>query len=98
MNKERTRRGGWGRAVCRGPARALRGESLDFWFEHAPGTRLMNEYGPTETVVGCSTYEPGPSTRGTVSIGRPMANVHMIVLGRWLELVPLGAGGGVCIG
>jgi amino acid adenylation domain-containing protein len=77
---------------------SLRGESLDFWFEHAPGTRLMNEYGPTETVVGCSTYEPGPSTRGTVSIGRPMANVHMVVLGRWLELVPLGAIGELYIG
>jgi non-ribosomal peptide synthetase component F len=31
----------------------LTAESLRFWRTHAPGTRLINEYGPTETVVGC---------------------------------------------
>ena len=33
------------------------GEHLAFWQHHAPGTRLINEYGPTETVVGCCVYE-----------------------------------------
>ena len=37
------------------------GESLNElrvsrWRRHAPQTRLMNEYGPTETVVGCTVY------------------------------------------
>ena len=36
---------------------ALRGEQLSFWQTHAPTTRLINEYGPTETVVGCCVYE-----------------------------------------
>jgi non-ribosomal peptide synthetase component F len=31
----------------------LLAESLRLWREHAPKTRLINEYGPTETVVGC---------------------------------------------
>src|SRR6185436_7096107 len=32
---------------------ALHFESLSFWRQNAPQTRLINEYGPTETVVGC---------------------------------------------
>ncbi|HEU4752632.1 MAG TPA: AMP-binding protein, partial [Armatimonadota bacterium] len=35
----------------------LMAEPTLFWREHAPGVRLLNEYGPTETVVGCSLYE-----------------------------------------
>ncbi|HEY6322315.1 MAG TPA: amino acid adenylation domain-containing protein, partial [Thermoanaerobaculia bacterium] len=36
---------------------ALRAETLAWFREHAPDTRLINEYGPTETVVGCAAYE-----------------------------------------
>jgi non-ribosomal peptide synthetase component F len=35
----------------------LTAEQLSFWRRHAPNTRLFNEYGPTETVVGCCVYE-----------------------------------------
>ena len=31
-------------------------EHISFWQEHAPETLLVNEYGPTETVVGCCVY------------------------------------------
>src|SRR5262249_40967903 len=45
---------------------ALLGESLQWWQKHAPETRLINEYGPTETVVGCCVYEvkAGEQIRG----------------------------------
>ncbi|MEY3740510.1 MAG: hypothetical protein RLZZ192_1186, partial [Pseudomonadota bacterium] len=36
---------------------ALRSESVQLWLDHAPETRLINEYGPTETVVGCTVYQ-----------------------------------------
>ncbi|HKV10473.1 MAG TPA: AMP-binding protein, partial [Thermoanaerobaculia bacterium] len=39
---------------------ALRSESVAPWREHAPDTRLINEYGPTESTVGCSVYEVAP--------------------------------------
>ena len=39
---------------------ALRAETLAVWRLHTPETRLMNEYGPTETVVGCCVYEVPP--------------------------------------
>ena len=35
--------------------------SVSRWRRHAPQTRLINEYGPTEAVVGCTVYEVQPS-------------------------------------
>ncbi|MCA1481082.1 AMP-binding protein, partial [Bradyrhizobium sp. NBAIM08] len=53
---------------------ALVGKYLNFWRKHAPSTRLINEYGPTETVVGCCVYEvpPEKSLAGDIPIGRPI--------------------------
>jgi amino acid adenylation domain-containing protein len=60
----------------------LLAESLRFWREHAPATRLINEYGPTETVVGCCVYEVKPQDphHGPVPIGSPIANTQLHVL------------------
>jgi amino acid adenylation domain-containing protein len=57
----------------------LLAESLRFWRQHAPRTRLINEYGPTETVVGCCVYEvkPGDPDHGAVPIGHPIANTQL---------------------
>jgi amino acid adenylation domain-containing protein len=59
----------------------LSAESLRFWREHAPATRLINEYGPTETVVGCCVYEVQPDDphHGPVPIGRPIAATRLHV-------------------
>ena len=35
----------------------LLAESIAFWQDAAPDTILVNEYGPTETVVGCCVYQ-----------------------------------------
>ncbi len=60
----------------------LLAESLRFWRQHAPRTRLINEYGPTETVVGCCVYEVQPSDpdHGAVPIGRPIANTSLHII------------------
>ncbi|HEX8320474.1 amino acid adenylation domain-containing protein [Longimicrobium sp.] len=65
------------------------------WQEHAPGVRLMNEYGPTETVVGCSAYvlPPGRHRGGPVPVGRPIQNLRFYVLDARLEPVPIGLPG-----
>jgi len=79
---------------------ALHFESLSFWREHAPATRLINEYGPTETVVGCSVYEvqtEDPFT-GPVPIGEPIANTQMHVLNEALQPVQAGQTGELFIG
>jgi amino acid adenylation domain-containing protein len=79
---------------------ALHMESLSFWRNHAPETRLINEYGPTETVVGCCVYEVGPfdATSGPTPIGRPIANTELYVLDENLRSVRAGAVGELYIG
>ncbi|MFP2895292.1 amino acid adenylation domain-containing protein [Corallococcus sp. 4LFB] len=83
---------------------ALTHELLAFWRTHAPATRLFNEYGPTETVVGCCVYEvdgkdaPPALATGPVPIGRPIANVESHVLDAHLGLVPVGVPGELYIG
>jgi len=65
------------------------------WQENAPGVRLMNEYGPTETVVGCSAYvlPNGRHRAGPVPVGRPIQNLAFYVLDAHLEPVPVGLPG-----
>ncbi len=79
---------------------ALFAEGLSDWRTHAPETRLINEYGPTETVVGCCTYEVRcESTRaGAVPIGRPIANTQLYLLDQYWQPVPFGATGELYIG
>jgi len=79
---------------------ALSGESLQFWKQHAPLTRIINEYGPTETVVGCCVYEvaAGQTQPGAVPIGRPIANTQIYVLNEEGQPVSAGISGEIFIG
>jgi amino acid adenylation domain-containing protein len=78
----------------------LRAESLSQLRDFAPATRLINEYGPTETVVGCCVYEVQAEDpkNGSVPIGRPIANTQLYVLDPDLEPVPPGVVGELYIG
>jgi len=76
----------------------LLGESLRFWRAHAPRTRLINEYGPTETVVGCCVYEVDKDISGGVPIGRPIANTQLYLLDKHMNQVPGGVIGELYIG
>jgi amino acid adenylation domain-containing protein len=74
---------------------ALLTEKLSFWRTHAPRTRLINEYGPTETVVGCCVYEVEDigQIAGSVPIGKPIANTQLYILDDQLQPVPIGVPG-----
>jgi amino acid adenylation domain-containing protein len=89
----------WARVYVIG-GEALHWRDLAFWREHAPAARLINEYGPTETVVGCCVYEVGGGERedGIVPIGRPIANTEIYLLDEQWRLAPLGVAGELCIG
>jgi amino acid adenylation domain-containing protein len=70
------------------------------WQDHAPGVRLMNEYGPTETVVGCSahTLPPRAHRSGAVPVGGPIQNLTFHVLDAHGGPVPVGLPGELYIG
>ncbi|PYS75785.1 MAG: non-ribosomal peptide synthetase, partial [Acidobacteria bacterium] len=77
----------------------LHAESLSFWRAHAPATRLINEYGPTETVVGCCVYEAQAAMpSGPVPIGLPIANTQVYVLDERMNPTPFFAAGEIYIG
>jgi amino acid adenylation domain-containing protein len=75
-------------------------ENLLLWRDFAPATRLINEYGPTETVVGCCVYEVGADDprSGSVPIGRPIANTQLYILDRSMNPVLPGVVGELFIG
>ncbi|MDB4951817.1 MAG: tycC2, partial [Gemmatimonadetes bacterium] len=78
----------------------LSAEPTVFWQENAPGVRLMNEYGPTETVVGCSAYAlpNGVHRHGPVPVGGPIQNLRFYVLDAHGQPVPAGLPGELYIG
>ncbi len=79
---------------------ALAPATVELWRSIWPKVRLVNEYGPTETVVGCSTYDvPEAWDRApSVPIGSPIANTRIYILDRFQQPVPLGVAGEIYIG
>ena len=74
---------------------ALTGADVRSWLREAPRSVVVNEYGPTETVVGCCTFEvvAGQEVPESVPIGSPVANARVYVLDGRLGLVPAGVPG-----
>ena len=79
---------------------ALPRSTVELWRQLQPQARLINEYGPTETVVGCVVYEVPPELRpgATVPIGWPIANTSVYILDGYGEPVPVGVTGELFIG
>ena len=78
----------------------LRYEDLRPWRRGAPETLIVNEYGPTETVVGCCAYllpQDAPEA-GDVPIGSPIWNTSLHILDSNGQPVPVGVPGELCVG
>ncbi|MGK5522063.1 amino acid adenylation domain-containing protein, partial [Micromonospora sp. URMC 107] len=70
------------------------------WRDRHPECAIFNEYGPTETVVGCTVWRYDGSERGLsgVPIGHPLPGVRIHVLDEHLRPVPDLAAGQIAIG
>ena len=63
--------------------------------------KIMNHYGPTET-MGCCTFvldghDFGESKPATVPLGRPMSNQQLYILDQQLRPVSIGVSGELCM-
>ena len=84
------------------------GEALSYgqiaaWLRDAPSVEIVNEYGPTETVVGCATYVisaygDGDLHDGPVPIGRATPGTRLAVLDPHGRPTPVGEIGELYIG
>ena len=102
MERTSLRLPGCVRVVIIGGERALP-EQVEAWARLAPGVRLVNTYGPTETTIVATAGEVAPAAAsGPVSapvpIGRPVANARAYVLDSTLVPVPAGVGGELFVG
>jgi amino acid adenylation domain-containing protein len=76
---------------------ALQASSVNPWLSSGQ-VSIVNEYGPTETVVGCCVFETKDSVNGLVPIGKPIEGMRMYVLDANLQLLPPGIAGDLYIG
>jgi amino acid adenylation domain-containing protein len=83
------------------------GESL-YWdfvrqIRHSSRCAILNHYSPTETTIGCLTFEteadsPLSSATAVVPLGRPIANMKVYILDQNMKPVPVGVPGDLYIG
>ncbi len=77
----------------------LLAENVAFLQAFTSEINVFNEYGPTETVAGCSAYRlSDQKLSGPVPIGCPIPNIQFYVLDAHLQPVPIGIPGELCIG
>ncbi|MEM6889256.1 MAG: amino acid adenylation domain-containing protein [Pseudomonadota bacterium] len=65
----------------------------------SPKLKIINEYGPTESIVGCMIhrFQAESDKDASVPIGRPAAGVTVTVRSAALSLQPIGVKGEICI-
>ncbi len=81
---------------------ALLKNQLGYMIEKGMDIEIINEYGPTEATVGCSTFRFNIKTDSEklineIPIGKPIDNVQIYILGENDELMPEGIAGELCI-
>jgi amino acid adenylation domain-containing protein/non-ribosomal peptide synthase protein (TIGR01720 family) len=70
------------------------------WMERYPHVKVLNAYGPAECSDDVSYYQvpEKPSKSETiVPIGKPVHNTRLYLLNHWLQPVPIGVPGEICV-
>lgn len=80
---------------------ALRENLMIEWQQCVPNARIENHYGPTEGTIDCFchtwTSTNGKAYNGVVSIGKPFAGIHPIVVDEQMNPLPATAKGELLI-
>jgi amino acid adenylation domain-containing protein len=79
---------------------AVAGEACppDLVVQWSNGRRFINGYGPTESTVGATTAICTSNSKSQPPIGRPLDNIQVYILDRYLQPVPIGVPGELHIG
>ncbi|WP_367867928.1 non-ribosomal peptide synthase/polyketide synthase [Pedobacter sp. WC2423] len=80
---------------------ALKSGDVQHWTDSGIRVEIINEYGPTEATVGCSTYSfftAEPVAFTDVPIGKPIANTKLYLLDTSGNLAPVGVPAELYIG
>jgi len=83
------------RLIIVGGEKANSGALITWQRLAGPRVRWVNTYGPTETSVIVTSYEPTASDEipAVLPIGRPIANTKIYILNRSLQPLPIGIAG-----
>ncbi|HEX8145434.1 MAG TPA: amino acid adenylation domain-containing protein, partial [Pyrinomonadaceae bacterium] len=85
------------RVICSGEA--LSPALEERFFARLDGSELHNLYGPTEAAVDVTSWAcERARARHVVPIGRPIANIQTYIVDEWMQAVPVGVAGELCIG
>ncbi|MEM7422121.1 MAG: amino acid adenylation domain-containing protein [Pseudomonadota bacterium] len=78
----------------------FRASMAELWQRYDAPDAIYNEYGPTETVVGCTAWRLPSQASGTgaVPIGAPIDNACAYVVNADMQLCPPGAVGELYVG
>lgn len=81
----------------------LQAGHLDFLLETHAEYNVCNEYGPSETTIGCVSFQftltdLKQNITGKIPIGSPNPNAHVYILNQEHGLVPIGVAGELYIG
>ncbi len=77
----------------------IKDDVLEAYLKLNPAMKIINGYGPTEATICAAAYryesrEPGGNR---VPIGRPLANMGVVLLDNYQQMVPVGVPGELCI-
>ena len=80
---------------------ALTQDHVDFLARPNVDIEIVNEYGPTEATVGCTTYrfsigkseQEGSKSVANITIGAPIANTQIYILDQYNNPQPIGVPG-----
>ena len=88
--------------ACILTAEACPVDLMEAWYGCAKNTEIYDFYGPTEATIYCTYYKltrggENLSLNGTISIGKPLANVHAIIIREDGSLVEGQEKGELCV-